>query len=739
MIISKTKKLLGLFTVLCMLVALVPVSVSAYAATGTTFNDGTFEYKVLADTSTVVVTKNLIAASLSGAVVVPGTVDYLDDTYTVTQLGGVFDTRNSGNRVTGITSITLPDTITKFTGTATFYGCSGLTSIHLPSALTGDNVNGQLTNTFYFCPNLEYVEIPAGITKLSGTFQNSGVRTVKLLGTSATNFYQYLPAEQASQRAWTAGTKDAKVYVTVFYPDGAEPADQPGGFYVYLTWEKYNATRFTRDGVWYDIIEDTSNVKISDLDSTLTGEVTIPSTVSDGVNTYTVTQLGDAFKCTTPALEAKTVGMTSLTLPDTITEFTGTATFYACKGLTSIHLPSALTGDKTGTGYLTNTFYYCSNLNSVYIPSGITKFSGTFRNSGVISVILGATSAANFYQNNEDARAWNSGVINIRIVYPSTAPTNYNGSFTATAGKYTGYTDGFAYDINGGGARVLANVNVGEVTVPDTLGGQNVWFVGGYVFARQRHITKITLSDNITKLATAAFQDCSGLTSVKLSKNLTTADGASGAAGTIKNTFLGCTSLETVIIPPGLYNFVSTFSNTTKGYTTNSVKTIILTSTTAANFNMDSGINTNDLSFANSLNVDGVSGIVVYYPETVGSPTKYDYNNTTLALKTYDSTKDLVVTDPAVVGEDLDVFVANHKTTDFSNSDLRAICAVYDNAGNLLSVDIKEVNGGEIGSQETFEVQFNNNVKYESSTKPAKVFIWNIDTRAPIVKPLSLD
>ena len=127
----------------------------------------------------------------------------------------------------------------------------------------------------------------------------------------------------------------------------------------------------------YQVNADTTTVTLVSIESAqLTGAVTVPSSVSDGSKAYTVTQLGDAFK----NQGAKTHGMTSLVLPDTITKFTGLATFYGCKALKSIHLPANLTGDSNGAGYLTKTFYYCAYLSNVELPPQITKCYGTFNN-----------------------------------------------------------------------------------------------------------------------------------------------------------------------------------------------------------------------------------------------------------------------------------------------------------------------------------------------------------------------
>ena len=184
----KSKKVLGILISVCMLISLVPTMVSA--AAGDTFTAGDFTYKVNTDTTTVTLTA-IAATKLTGAVTVPATVSDGTSTYTVTHLGDAF--KNQGTKTNEMTSLVLPDTMTKFTGTATFYGCK-FTSIDLPKNLTGDGntaVANCLTKTFYYCTNLKSVTLPAGITKCWGTFANgSGVRTVVVTGPSQVDFYQ---------------------------------------------------------------------------------------------------------------------------------------------------------------------------------------------------------------------------------------------------------------------------------------------------------------------------------------------------------------------------------------------------------------------------------------------------------------------------------------------------------------------------------------------------------------------
>ena len=144
---KKINKLLGLFVVACMLISLVPTMTFA-ATAGTIFTAGDFNYTVNTDTSTVTLT-SIAVTKLVGAVTVPQTVSDGTNSYTVTQLGAAF--KNQGAKTNEMTSLVLPDTITKFTDTASFYGCK-FSSIHLPKGLINfkDGYGNCLYNTFMY-------------------------------------------------------------------------------------------------------------------------------------------------------------------------------------------------------------------------------------------------------------------------------------------------------------------------------------------------------------------------------------------------------------------------------------------------------------------------------------------------------------------------------------------------------------------------------------------------------------
>ena len=91
----------------------------------------------------------------SGNVVIPESVTYKGNTYSVTSIGG-----NAFYGCSGLTSITIPNSVTSIGGWA-FTGCSGLTSVTIPNSVT---TIGEWA--FWNCSSLTSVTIPNSVTSI---------------------------------------------------------------------------------------------------------------------------------------------------------------------------------------------------------------------------------------------------------------------------------------------------------------------------------------------------------------------------------------------------------------------------------------------------------------------------------------------------------------------------------------------------------------------------------------------
>ena len=110
--------------------------------------------------------------------------------------------------------------------------------------------------------------------------------------------------------------------------------------------------------------------------SSASGEIIIPASVTYNEITYTVTSIGNSafFNCT---------GLTSLTIPNSVTSI-GESAFHHCYSLTSITIPNSVTSIGLGA------FCGCSSLTSVTIPNSVTSigYQAFWGCSGLTSVTI---------------------------------------------------------------------------------------------------------------------------------------------------------------------------------------------------------------------------------------------------------------------------------------------------------------------------------------------------------------
>ncbi|MBR2265149.1 MAG: leucine-rich repeat domain-containing protein, partial [Paludibacteraceae bacterium] len=94
----------------------------------------------------------------SGEVVIPSSVTYNAQTYTVTSIGtSAFDA------CTGLTSVTIPNSVTSI-GSWAFYDCSSLTSV-----IIGNSVTSIGGSAFSGCSGLTSVTIPNSVTSIGSS------------------------------------------------------------------------------------------------------------------------------------------------------------------------------------------------------------------------------------------------------------------------------------------------------------------------------------------------------------------------------------------------------------------------------------------------------------------------------------------------------------------------------------------------------------------------------------------
>lgn len=422
----------------------------------------------------------------------------------VTSLGDVF---------MGNSEITSFDELQYFMGLTTipdnaFYGCGSLKSIRLPKSLTSI---GEYA--FEDCTSLEtvvsFIETPFELGEGAFCARESYDGGNDWLEFDL-HFNLYVPI----------GTKG------LYRAAGWDVDESYGNYRTILSGTPENPGSFTFDGIVYDPI-DATTVELID-GKNASGDVAIPSMVTNGNVSYQVTEIGAcAFKGNT--------SLTSIVIPNCIKAIRPFA-FNGCTGLTTvisyIETPFSL-GALKGVFLNNENVVYATYLQfTLYVPAG-TK---------------------SLYEQ----ASWTDASRIVEIEDETPEPLPVGSTFTEDNGVIYKVTEGNNVTvINGKNA-------IGDVVIPDkvvnngveytvTAIAEGAFYKGGET--QNAELTSITIPSSVERIEPMTFQYCSSLTSIVIPEGVTSIGWQA---------FLGCTSLSSVSIPSTVTTVeVNAFSNCT--------------------------------------------------------------------------------------------------------------------------------------------------------------------------------
>lgn len=290
-----------------------------------------------------------------------------------------------------LTAISLPKGIDEI-AEETFYDCRSLLSIELPSSI---EIIGP--RAFGFCSSLITISLPEKVSTISvEAFSGCGsLRSVsipssvtKISRQAFSQCYSLTSVVNMSKIPQSISSGTFETYGTLHVCQGCGESYLSASYWSNFTIEedadKTGDYDFVHDGIYYNITSSTNKtceVTFKDKQyNTYTGKVSIPSTVSHGSTTYTVTGIGDyafyncsSLKKVSIPQSVRSIGshaftyctiLSTINIPNTVSSIAESA-FASCHSITSFDIPDGI------TQIYEETFYDCQSLASITIPESV--------------------------------------------------------------------------------------------------------------------------------------------------------------------------------------------------------------------------------------------------------------------------------------------------------------------------------------------------------------------------------
>ena len=363
---------------------------------------------------------------------------------------------------TGLTSITIPDSVTSI-GSSAFSCCSGLTSVTIGNGV--ESIGGY---AFAYCYILTSITIPDSVTSIGSSAFNS------CKGLTSVTIGNGVESIDMNVFAGCTGL------TTITIPDNVKSI----GSYAFSSCDSLTSVMI---GNGVESIGDVAFHGCSGLTAITVDE---NNTTYKSINGVLYTKDGKTLLIYPAGKPA-----TSFTIPDGVTSI-GERAFYACKSLTSVTIPDSVTsiGDEAFKG--------CTGLMSVTIGNGVESIGwGAFEDcDGLTSITIPFVGATK------------DGTSNTHFGYIfGTSNSSYNDDHVPASLKEVIITGGTSI----GSSAFNGCTGLTSITIPNS-----VTSIDSSAFEDCTGLTSVTIGSGVESIGMYAFRGCTGLLNVYYSGDI---------------------------------------------------------------------------------------------------------------------------------------------------------------------------------------------------------------------------
>ena len=374
----------------------------------------------------------------------------------------------------GLTSVTIPSSVTSI-GSCAFFGCTGLTLVVIPSSVTsiGDRA-------FRECSGLTSVSIPNSVTSIGyGAFESCSSLTSVTIPNSVTKIWEY----------------------TFRYCSGLTSITIPNNVTTIGNEAFLGCTGLTSIEIPNSVTSIGSQVfdNCNSLKNVSINTETIGGWFS-GIKSIQKITIGEQVTSIGYGAFSGCSGLTSLVIPNSVTTI-GESAFSGCSGLTTVLIGNGVTNIGN------SAFLGCSGLSSVNINSSDAWLGISFNN---------ATANPLYYAHNLYLYIPLGGFMD-DIVIPLSSFTFSENVTSIKDYAFVGFS------------------GMSDIIIPNSITS-----IGNSSFMGCSGLTSITIPNSVTSIGNSAFVGCTGLTSITI-PNCVTSIGNSA--------FVGCSGLTSITIP----------------------------------------------------------------------------------------------------------------------------------------------------------------------------------------------